>query len=279
MERVMADVGWTGDRASFLTHLRTDPRFFFTSGEEMVTAYRALCKRIDPGLARLFGVLPRLPYGVDPMPAYMERSGPAAYYMPGSPAAGRPGTFIVNTYDLAARPRWSMVPLAVHEAVPGHHLQFAIAQELPDVPPFRRHAQYGAYVEGWALYTESLADELGLFENDPYARFGALVFDAWRAARLVVDTGIHTRGWSRNQAVAFMLDNTGLTRHDAEAEVDRYIAWPGQALCYKVGQRQILELRRRAEDAQGAAFDLRAFHDRILGQGPLPLDVLANQFA
>ncbi len=279
MEEVMAEVGWTEGRPAFLAHLRSDPRFFFADGEELVAAYRALCKRIDPGLARLFGVLPRLPYGVDPMPAYMERSGPAAYYMPGSPAAGRPGTFIVNTYDLQARPRWSMVPLALHEAVPGHHLQFAIAQELPDVPPFRRHASYGAYVEGWALYAERLGHDLGFYAEDPYARFGALVFDAWRSARLVIDTGIHSRGWTRDQAVEFMLANAGITRHDAEAEIDRYIAWPGQALCYKIGQRRILDLRRRAEEAQGDAFDLRAFHDRILGQGPLPLDILANQLA
>lgn len=279
MEQVMAEVDWTGDRASFLAHLRTDPQFFFTTADEVVSAYRALCKRLDPALARLFGVLPRLPYGVDPMPGYMEQSAPAAYYMPGSAAVGRPGTFVVNTFDLQARPRWGMVALAMHEAVPGHHLQFAIAQELPDVPPFRRHAAYGAYVEGWALYAESLGHELGLYEEDPYARYGALVFDAWRSARLVIDTGIHSRGWTRDQAVEFLLANTGLTRHDAEAEIDRYIAWPGQALCYKIGQRQILALRRRAEQADGAAFDLRRFHDRVLGHGPLPLDILADQFA
>ena len=279
MEQVMVDVGWEGDRPSFLTHLRTESRHFFPSGDELVTAYRALCKRVDPGLARLFGTLPRLPYGVDPMPEFMERSGPAAYYMPGSPAAGRPGTFIVNTYDLHARPRWSMVALALHEAVPGHHLQFAIAQELEGVPAFRRHGNYGAFVEGWALYAESLGHELGLYAEDPYARFGALVFDAWRAARLVIDTGIHSQGWARQEAIDFMLANTGITPHDAEAEIDRYIVWPGQALCYKVGQRQIQQLRRAAEAAEGEAFDLRRFHDRILGQGALPLDVLASQFA
>ncbi len=279
MEQVMAEVGWTAGRPAFLAHLRREPQFFFTSAGELVTAYRALCKRVDPGLARLFATLPRLPYAVDPMPAYMERSGPAAYYLPGSPAAGRPGTFIVNTHDLRARPRWSMVALALHEAVPGHHLQFAIAQELAGVPPFRRHASYGAYVEGWALYAESLGYELGLYAEDPYARFGALVFDAWRSARLVIDTGIHSQGWSREQAVEFILANTGITRPDAEAEIDRYIAWPGQALCYKIGQRRINELRRAAEAAEGDEFDLRRFHDRILGQGPLPLDLLTGQLS
>lgn len=278
MEGVMAVIEWPGDRSSFLAHLRSEPQYFFSSGDEMVTAYRALCKRLDPTLARLFGVLPRLPYGVDRMPDYMDRSGPAAYYMPGSPKAGRPGTFSVNTFDLRARPRWGMVALAMHEAAPGHHLQFAIAQELSDVPAFRRHAAYGAYVEGWALYAESLGHEIGLYEEDPYARFGALVFDAWRSARLVIDTGIHSRGWTRDQAIEFMLANTGITRHDAVSEIDRYIVWPGQALCYKIGQRQILDLRRRAEQAEGTAFDLRRFHDRILGQGPLPLDILADQF-
>jgi uncharacterized protein (DUF885 family) len=269
-------VGFDGTLAQLFVSSQTDARFFVPSGDELVTRYRDLCKRVDPELPRLFAVLPRLPYGVSPMPDHASASAPAAYYLPGSGRVGRPGTFWVNTYDLPSRPTWEMVPLALHEAVPGHHLQIALADELEDLPPFRRHAYEWAYVEGWGLYAESLGRELGLYD-DPWARFGSLVFEIWRAARLVVDTGIHAMGWTREQAVDFFVQHTGKPGHDVEVEIDRYIVWPAQALAYTVGALTIKRLRADAEAALGAAFDLRTFHHRVLAEGPLPLDVLARE--
>jgi len=277
MESVIGKTGFKGDFAEFIAFLRTDPQFFFTSADELLGAYRDIAKRIDPELCKLFGTLPRLPYGVTPVPAYAEKSQTTAYYLPGSPDAGRPGWFFANTYDLPSRPRWEMEALTLHEAVPGHHLQISIAQELTGLPEFRRlWGNYTAYVEGWGLYAESLGEELGLY-RDPYSRFGQLVYEMWRAIRLVVDTGMHALGWSRRRAIDFFTENAGKAEHDIVVEVDRYIVMPGQALAYKLGELKLRELRAAAVAGFGEAFDVRAFHDRVLGQGALPLAVLDAQ--
>jgi uncharacterized protein (DUF885 family) len=273
MARVMHAAGFTGTLQEFMQFLRTDPRFFFSRAEDLLAAYRDIAKRADPELARLFGRLPRLPYGVIPVPAYAEKSQTTAYYEPGSPAAGRPGYFYANTYDLGARPRWEMEALTLHEAVPGHHLQIALAQEMEDVPEFRRHGFYTAYIEGWGLYAESLGGEMG-FYKDPYSRFGQLTYEVWRAIRLVVDTGMHALGWTREEALRFFEENAGKAEHDIVVEIDRYIVWPAQALAYKVGELKIKELRAVAAATLGPRFDVRAFHDQVLGGGAVPLDVL-----
>lgn len=273
MEKEVEASGFRGGFAEFVDFLRRDPRFFFERAEDLLAAYRDIAKRADPELVRLFGRLPRLPYGVRPVPAHAEKSQTTAYYEPGSPQAGRPGYFYANTYDLRARPRWEMEPLALHEAVPGHHLQIALAQELPALPEFRKHGFYTAYVEGWGLYAESLGGEMGFYQ-DPYSRFGQLTYEIWRAIRLVVDTGIHALGWSRQQAIDYFAANAGKAEHDIVVEVDRYIVWPGQALAYKIGELKLKELREWCRQELGAAFDVRAFHDEVLGEGALPLDVL-----
>ena len=277
MEVVKAEAGFDGDLAEFFEHLRTDPQYFFTDAESLLAAYRDICKRIDPELCRLFGVLPRLPYGVLPVPAHIERSQTTAYYMPGAPEAHRPGIYYANTYNLPSRPRWEMEALTVHEAVPGHHLQIALAQELEDIPRFRRGwSAYTAFVEGWALYAESLGPDLGLY-RDPHSRFGQLTYEMWRAVRLVVDTGMHALGWSRERAIDFFAENASKTRHDIVVEVDRYLVWPGQALAYKLGELKIKELRAFVEAQWAEAFDVRAFHDFVLGSGSLPLEVLESR--
>jgi uncharacterized protein (DUF885 family) len=276
MQKVMVDSGFKGSFEEFLTFLRKDPQFYYTSAEELLRGYRDICKRADPELARLFGVIPRLPYGVLPVPAYSEKSQTTAYYQPGSPTAGRPGYFYANTYALNTRPKWEMEALTLHEAVPGHHFQIALAQELTDVPEFRRHGMHTAYVEGWGLYAESLGYEMG-FYKDPYMKFGQLVYEMWRAIRLVVDMGMHTKGWTRQQAIDFFLANASKNEHDVTVEVDRYIVWPGQALAYKIGQLKIRELRTYATRELGDKFDVRAFHDQVLGNGSLPLDVLERR--
>lgn len=274
MGEAMAASGFSGDLTEFEELLRTDPQFFFDRPDALLAAYRDIAKRVDPELVRLFGTLPRLPYGVVPVPDHEAPSSPTAYYMPGSLRAGRPGLFFANTWDLASRPRWEMEALTLHEAVPGHHLQIALAAELEGLPKFRTltHA-YTAYVEGWGLYSESLGGELG-FYTDPYARFGQLTYEMWRAIRLVVDTGIHAFGWTREQAVDLFRSMTGKTDHDIAVEVDRYISWPAQALAYKIGELKIKELRALATSQLGPQFDVRAFHDVVLGAGALPLDVL-----
>jgi uncharacterized protein (DUF885 family) len=259
-----------------MTFLRTDPRFFYERAEDLLTGYRDICKRADPELVRLFATLPRLPYGVVAIPSYAEKSQTTAYYEPGSPAAGRPGYFFANTYDLRARPKWEMEALALHESVPGHHLQIALAQELPDVPEFRKHAFHTAYIEGWGLYSEALGAEMG-FYKDPYSRFGQLTYEVWRAIRLVLDTGMHAFGWPREKAIAYFEENAGKAAHDIVVEVDRYIVWPGQALAYKIGELKIKQLRARAAAALAGSFDVRAFHDQVLGSGALPLDVLESR--
>jgi uncharacterized protein (DUF885 family) len=273
MEKVMVKSGFKGKFDEFLSFLRKDPQFYYTSAEDLLRGYRDICKRADPELAKLFGKLPRLPYGVLPVPAYAEKSQTTAYYQPGSPEAGRPGYYFANTYALDTRPKWEMEALSLHEAVPGHHFQIALAQELENVPEFRKHGGYTAYVEGWGLYSESLGTEMG-FYKDPYMKFGQLVYEMWRAIRLVVDTGMHTKGWTREQAIDFFLANASKNEHDVTVEVDRYIVWPGQALAYKIGELKIKELRAYATKELGDKFDVRQFHDQVLGNGALPLDVL-----
>ena len=273
MDELIASTGFKGSFAEFLTFLRTDPRFYYDKPEDLLTGYRDISKRIDPELVKLFGKLPRLPYGVIPIPSYAEKSQTTAYYDAGSLEAGRPGYFYANTYDLKSRPKWEMEALTAHEAVPGHHLQISIAQELEGVPEWRRYAGYTAFSEGWGLYAESLGPELGLYK-DPYSKFGQLTYEMWRAVRLVVDTGMHAKGWTRQQAIDYFKANAGKAEHDIEVEVDRYIVWPGQALAYKIGELKIKELRAHAEKELGPKFDVRAFHDRVLGTGALPLDLL-----
>ncbi len=242
----------------------------------MLRGYRDICKRADPELARLFGKLPRLTYGVLPIPDYAAKSQTTAYYQPGSPPAGRPGYFYANTYAVETRLKWEMEALTLHEAVPGHHLQIALAQELDGVPDFRKHGSYTAFVEGWGLYAESLGPEMG-FYKDPHAKFGQLVYEIWRAIRLVVDTGLHAKGWPRQQAIDYFLAHSSKNAHDVTVEVDRYIVWPGQALAYKIGELKIKELRAHATQELGDQFDIRQFHDQILGNAALPLDILETR--
>jgi len=273
MDSIIEVTGFEGDFAEFAEFLRSDPRFFHTSAEALLAAYRDIAKRVDPQLPQLFGTLPRMPYGVIPIPSYAEKSQTTAYYQSGSHEAGRPGYFYANTYDLSSRPTWEMEALTIHEAVPGHHLQIALAHELEGVPKFRRFGGYTAFVEGWALYSESLGEEMGFYQ-DPYSKFGQLTYEIWRAIRLVVDTGMHALGWSRQDAIDFFKANTPKAEHDIVVEVDRYIVWPGQALAYKIGELKIKELRALGEAQLGDRFDIRAFHDEVLGQGALPLDLL-----
>lgn len=276
MEKIRAQTGFTGTLEEFFTFLRTDPRFYYTTRGELLAAYRDISKRIDPELVRLFGRIPRLPYGVIPIPSYSEKTNTTAYYMPGSPESHRPGYYYVNLYDLPSRPKWEMEALSLHEAVPGHHFQIAIAQELEQLPPFRRNGNFTAYVEGWGLYAESLGSELGMY-SDPYSHFGQLTYEMWRAVRLVVDTGMHAKGWTRQQAIDLFVANSSKPLHDIEVEIDRYLAWPGQALAYKLGELKIKELRANAQRELGPDFDIRAFHDAVLDAGPLPLSVLETR--
>ncbi len=279
MEEVKREAAFDGTLDEFFEFLRTDPQFFHSVEEELLIGYRDIAKRVDAKLLLLFGKLPRLPYGVEPVPAYSEKTSTTAYYNPGSVENGLAGTFFANTYDLRSRPKWEMEALTVHEAVPGHHLQIALASELEGLPMFRRYSAMGgstAFVEGWGLYSESLGPALGLY-TDPYSKFGQLTYEMWRAIRLVVDTGMHAKGWSRRQAIDFFKANAGKAEHDIEVEVDRYIVMPGQALAYKIGELEIKRLRAYAEAELGEAFDVRAFHDHLLSAGALPLDVLAER--
>jgi uncharacterized protein (DUF885 family) len=273
MDQVIAQSGFKGSFEEFVKFLNTDPQFDYASADDLLLHYRDISKRADPQLAHLFGKLPRLPYGVKPIPDAVAPSQTSGYYEAGAPAIGRPGYFYVNTYKLESRPRWDAEDLTMHEAVPGHHLQLSLAQEMEGVPEFRRWLGYSAYVEGWALYSESLGSEMG-FYTDPYSKFGYLSAQMWRAVRLVVDTGIHSMGWSREKAIQYFKENSGQPEQNVVVEVDRYIVWPGQALGYKIGQLRIQELRHAAENELGQRFDIRAFHDTVLGEGALPLDVL-----
>jgi len=276
MDAIIKQVGFTGTFDAFKEFLRTDGRFYYTDGDALLAGYRDIAKRADPELAQLFRTLPRTPYGVQAIPEATAPSQTTAYYEPGALSAGRAGNMFANTYKLEARPKWEMEALTLHEAVPGHHLQIALAQELADLPEFRKNTSYTAFVEGWGLYAESLGEEMG-FYKDPYSRFGQLTYEMWRAVRLVVDTGIHSMGWTRQQAIDFFAANAAKTMQDIVVEVDRYIVWPGQALGYKMGQLKIRELRRDAERRLGPKFDVRAFHDVLLGEGAVPLQLLERR--
>ena len=276
MEAVIAEVGFQGDMAAFNTFLRTDPQFYYDSPEALLEGYQAVSKRLDPGLVKLFGKLPRAPYGVRAIPDEEAPDTTTAYYMRPAIDGSRPGWYYVNLHRPEVRPKFEMEVLSVHESVPGHHLQISLAQELTGLPEFRRNGGFTAFIEGWGLYSERLGYDMGLY-TDPYSRYGQLIYDMWRAVRLVVDTGIHYFGWDRQRAIDYFLANAAKSEADIINEIDRYIGWPGQALAYKIGQLKMLELRREAETTLGDAFDIRDFHDELLGAGALPLDVLENR--
>ena len=288
MLEVIARTDWAADPAraalepdarfaAFIAYLRSEPRFYHTSAQELLAGYRDICKRVDAELPRYFKVLPRCPYGVREIPRFMAPQQTTAYYMPGSIAGGLPGWFYANTFALDQRPTYEMIPLALHEAVPGHHLQIMLAEEMTGSRHFRKGIDSTAFVEGWALYSERIGIDMGFFRDDPYADFGRLLYEMWRATRLVVDTGIHHLRWERRQAIDFMKANTALSELNIAREVDRYIAWPGQACAYKIGELCIRGLRQEAEAALTDRFDIRGFHDAVLGAGPLPLPLLETR--
>jgi uncharacterized protein (DUF885 family) len=275
MEKVAKAAGFAS-REAFIQELRTNPKYFATTPEQLMAAAALTAKTIDGKMPQYFATLPRLSYGVRRIPAETAEGTTTAYYSQGSPEAGLAGTYYVNTSKLDQRPLWELPALTLHEAVPGHHHQISLQQEV-ELPPFRRYFSFfTAFTEGWGLYAESLGEEMGLYDSAE-KKMGQLSYQAWRAARLVVDTGIHSKGWDKARAVAFMRENTALTDANIDAEVNRYISWPGQALGYKIGELKIRELRARAERELGAKFDLRRFHDAVLLQGSVPLDVLEAQ--
>ncbi len=276
MDKVIAAAGFKGSYADFVKFLRTDRQFYYPDTASLLTGSRDIAKRADPELPRLFGRLPQNTYGVKAVPDAIAPSQTTAYYDPGAFVVGRAGTMFANTYKLEARPTWEMEALTMHEAVPGHHLQIALAQEMEGLPEFRKNSSYTAFVEGWGLYAESLGDEMG-FYTSPYSKFGQLTYEMWRAVRLVVDTGLHSMGWTRDQAIEFFTTNAAKTPQDITVEVDRYIVWPGQALGYKIGQMKIRDLRASSMRELGARFDIRKFHDVVLGEGALPLDALERR--
>jgi uncharacterized protein (DUF885 family) len=276
MDAVLKQLEWKKSYAEFLEFLRTDPRFYPKSAEELLKEGSFIAKRMDARLPSLFKTLPRKPYGVEPVPADLAPKYTAGRYN-GSPAGStRAGMYWLNTHALDTRTLYTLEALTLHEAVPGHHLQISLQQELQGLPAFRRHEYVNAFGEGWGLYSERLGLEAG-FYKDPYSNFGRLTYEMWRACRLVVDTGMHWKGWTRDQALDYMGSNTALSLHEVTTETDRYIGWPGQALAYKMGELKIRELRQRAEQALGPRFDVREFHDAVLGNGSVPLSVLEDQ--
>ena len=271
MDNIIDQVGWEGDFNSFLNYLRTSPRFYYDNSEDLFNAYLIMSKKIDPLLTKIFKVFPRAPYGVIPIPDESAPFTTTAYY--NSPSPGRPGYFYANLYKPESRPKYEIPVLTVHEAVPGHHFQISIAQELENVPFFRKYQGITAFVEGWGLYSEELGEFMGIYD-DPYDKFGQLTYDMWRAIRLVVDTGMHYKNMTRDEAINIFVENSAKSILDINNEVDRYIAWPGQALAYKIGQLKILELRNKSEKMLGDKYDIKDFHHEVLKRGSLPLDLL-----
>ncbi len=273
MEKVKTEVGFQGNLDEFFKFLRTDPQFFCKSGDELLTRYRSTAKRIDPLLPKLFRTLPRLPYGVEPVPDLAAPDTTAAYYRQGSADGARAGTFFVNLYKPETRATWEMLPLTLHESVPGHHIQISLAMEQTDLPNFRRYGGYTAFIEGWGLYAETLGYDLDLYQS-PYDKMGQLSYEMWRAIRLVTDTGLHALGWDRQKAIDYFKANTPRNELDITNEVDRYLSMPGQALAYKIGQLKITQLRDEAALALGPQFDLREYHDVLMKMGAVPLDIM-----
>jgi len=274
MIAVKEQVGFQGDLDAFFRHLEDDPQFYFDNEQQLLEAYRAVKRRIDALLPKLFADFPKADYEIRPVEAFRAASAAGASYQAPSADGKRPGIFYINTFNLKAQPRFGLETLSLHEAAPGHHFQIAIQQELTDLPRFRRFNNYVSYAEGWALYAESIGKELGVF-TDPYQWYGRLSDEMLRAMRLVVDTGLHSKGWTREQAIRYMLDNSSMAESDVTAEVERYIVWPGQALGYKLGQLRISALRARAQAALGEKFDVREFHGQVLRDGAIPMDVLS----
>ncbi|MEM6687933.1 MAG: DUF885 domain-containing protein [Planctomycetota bacterium] len=278
MIAIKEELKFDGDLNAFVEYLRTDPKFYAKSGEELLQKTAYVLKLADGGLPNLFGKLPRIPYGIREIPDYVAPQTTSAYYWPPATDGSRGGFYYVNTYNLSSRPLYQVESLSLHEAVPGHHLQLALQAEITNLHPMSRESNVTAFIEGWALYSERLGYELG-FYTDPYQEFGRLSMEAWRASRLVVDTGIHWLGWSRKQAIEYLKDHTALSEHNVVAEVDRYIGWPGQALAYKTGELEIVRLREEAEQALGERFDRRDFHDKVLEVGAIPLPLLRSRVA
>ena len=278
MDKVREQVGFKGDLSEFFASLSSEPQYFFTDKQDLIDGYMAIKDKINAVLPQYFDVMPKADYIVKPVEAFREKSAAGASYQSPAVDGSRPGIFYINTYNLKAQPKWGMTTLSLHEAAPGHHFQIAIKQELTDVPQFQRFQGYTAFEEGWALYAEYLGIEMGVF-SDPYQYFGKLSDEMLRAMRLVVDTGLHAKGWSREQAIQYMKDNSPMAESDIVAEVERYMAIPGQALSYKVGQLTILRLRADAEKALSDKFDLKGFHDQLLTTGSLPMAVMENKIA
>jgi uncharacterized protein (DUF885 family) len=276
MQSIIDEVEFDGSFAEFLTFLRTDPQFYPESAQDLLEYAAWISKTMDGKLPSLFATLPRLPYTVNPVPESLAPKYTAGRYIPAASGSTQPGQYWVNTYDLPSRTLYTLPALSLHEAVPGHHLQWAIALEQDAQPDFRQFDYISAYGEGWGLYSEFLGVEAGIYRT-PYEHFGRLTYEMWRAVRLVVDTGIHTQGWGRQQVMDYMAANTALSLHEIETETDRYISWPAQALSYKLGELKIKELRARAEAALGDGFDIRAFHDAILRNGSVPLGILESE--
>jgi uncharacterized protein (DUF885 family) len=276
MEQTIAETGFEGSFADFLQMLRTDARFYAKTPEDLMEKASEIAKRADDQLPRLFGTLPRLPYGVRPVPADIAEGYTTGRYWNGSMPLGQAGGYMVNTSHLDQRPLYELPALTVHEAVPGHHLQIALSQELTGLPYFRRNTSPTAFTEGWGLYSEFLGEEMGIY-RDPYERFGRYSYEMWRACRLVADTGIHWLGWDIEQARRCFTENSALATHNIQTELERYISWPGQALAYKIGELRFRALRREAEQALGERFNIRKFHDQLLLSGALPLDVVAQR--